>query len=732
MTLPDSIADANQHNGVNSVPEPALPADRILFGAAFYDEYRVVGSLESDLDLMVEAGFSVIRVGESVWTTWEPEPGRFELDWLQPVLDGAHARGIRVILGTPTYAAPPWLRALHPEIAAESATGRRVPWGTRQEINYTHGAFRWYAERVIRAVVGRYADHPAVIGFQVDNEPGAYLLHNRDVFDGFLRHLREVYGTVENLNREWHLTYWSHRLTDWTELWAPDGNHSPQYQIEWRRYQARIMNEFIAWQAGIVREYSTPGQFVTTCISYERPPVDDAALVRSLDVTAGNPYYKMQEALRIGVEEPRPEIWWTSGVWALYEQGDRMFSSSQSPFLVTETNAQSIGQSHWQNHTPYPGQIAQAALALVSRGARMIEYWQWHTLHAGIETYWGGVLPHSGKPGRIYREIAALGQRLNTLGPKLEGYLPDADVTLLYSTDTKRSFEFYPPLATDNGGPDPRSYLRIFDAFYRGAFEAGRQASIVHVEQFLAADPVAFARDNPVLVVPTLYIASDAALDALVAYANAGGHLVAGIRTGYGDELARARTEEAPARIGVPAGIRYDEYSTLDSPVPVHSDVLDLTPEAAADGWADGIELRGADVLASYAAGVYQGRPAATSRVVGAGRITYVGAVPNREFAAALLTWAVPTPIATAWQRDATVTVASGRSASGRVWFVSNWGPDPATVTPPIRLVDGDGDAVAEAGEPLVLAPWAVTVLVERTDPDTGVAYPETPEKVER
>ena len=80
MTLPDGIADADQHNGVNSVLEPALPADRILFGAAFYDEYRVVGSLESDLDLMVEAGFSVIRVGESVWTTWEPEPGRFELD----------------------------------------------------------------------------------------------------------------------------------------------------------------------------------------------------------------------------------------------------------------------------------------------------------------------------------------------------------------------------------------------------------------------------------------------------------------------------------------------------------------------------------------------------------------------------------------------------------------------------------------------------------------------------
>ena len=70
---------------------------------------------------MADAGFTVIRVGESVWSTWEPENGRFELDWLQPVLDGAPARGISVVLGTPTYAVPPWLARQYPEIAGERA-----------------------------------------------------------------------------------------------------------------------------------------------------------------------------------------------------------------------------------------------------------------------------------------------------------------------------------------------------------------------------------------------------------------------------------------------------------------------------------------------------------------------------------------------------------------------------------------------------------------------------------
>ena len=695
-----------------------LPA-RILFGAAFYDEYRVNGDLERDLDLMAEAAFSVIRVGESVWATWEPEPGVYNLDWLQPVLDGAHARGISVVLGTPTYAVPPWLRAMDPDLAGEVATGVRHPWGRRQEVDITHPLFRQYAEGVIRAIAARYADHPAIIGFQVDNEPGLLVLHNQRVFDGFLHWLERRYGDVETLNREWGLTFWSQRIRTWDELWRPDGNHSPQYQLEWRRYQAELVTDFIAWQARIVREYADPRQFVTTCISYERPAIDDRQLVQALDVTAGNPYYMMQEALRIGGDVPRTAIWWTTGVWALYEQGDRMFSSAQAPFLVTETNVQSIGQSHWEHQTPYPGQIALAGLALVARGARMIEYWQWQTLHYGIETYWGGVLPHSGRPGRIYREIAELGHRLRDLGPQLEDFTPDADVALLYSVDTKRSFEFYPPLADADGGPDRASYQRIFDRYYRAAFEAGLQSRIVHAEQFRQRDAADFVAEFPTLVVPTLYIADDDMLDALVRYAKAGGHLVVGIRTGYGDQLARARAERAPGRLAEAAGVWYDEYSTVDAPAGIDGTTFG---GGQAEGWADALVPDGADVVAVYTSGIYAGRPAVTSHVHGGGRVTYVGTLPDAALATSILRWAVPTTSVSQWRSDATVTVTSGRSTAGRVWFVSNWSPEPATAHPPQKL----------GGTPIVLAPWDVTVLVEQRDPEHGAVPPLTPEKVEQ
>lgn len=187
-------------------------------------------------------------------------------------------------------------RAGSTEINAELETGKRLGWGARQEINYLHPAFLFHAERVIRKIIARYAEHPAVIGYQVDNEPGFYPLHNDQVFQRFVDHLRHEYGTVEKLNDEWGLTYWSHLLTTWADLWRPDMNAQAQYDLAWRRFQAQVTTGFISWQADVVREYSREDQFVTTCISYDRPTAEEGQLGAALDITAGNPYYRMQDS----------------------------------------------------------------------------------------------------------------------------------------------------------------------------------------------------------------------------------------------------------------------------------------------------------------------------------------------------------------------------------------------------------------------------------------------------
>jgi beta-galactosidase len=264
----------------------------------------------------------------------------------------------------------------------------------------------------------------------------------------------------------------------------------------------------------------------------------------------------------------------------------------------------------------------------------------------------------------------------------------------------------YPPLSHEDGSPDERSYQGLFDPFYRGAFEAGLQVRVLHASQFTGADSVA---QHPVLVVPGLYLADDALLEQLVAYAAAGGHLVVGPRTGYADEEARARIAIMPAGLAEAAGVAYDEYSNLSTDVPVIGVGLELGEDTAATRWADGLRIDGAEVLAGYDHPHFGRWPAITTRAHGSGRITYVGTVPNPALAAALFRWIQPA----AWTGlPGSVSVTSATTADGqRLRFVHNWSWDTVTIDLPHAVHDVLADAATD--DKLALGPWDVRVLLD-------------------
>ncbi|MDR0286015.1 MAG: beta-galactosidase [Propionibacteriaceae bacterium] len=691
-----------------------LPAP-VLFGAAYYPEYLTSDRLAEDMALMQAAGFTVIRVGESTWSTWEPEDGRFDLDWLEPTLDAAHAHGIAVVLGTPTYALPPWLARKHPELAAERRTGEPIPWGGRQDMDYTHPAFRFHAERVTRAVVGRYCDHPAVIGYQVDNEPGLVLFHNRGVFEGFVDELRHEFGDVEALNEAWGLVYWSHRLSTWSDLWVPDGNTTPQYDLAWRRYQARLTDEYIAWQASIVRTYARADQFVTTCVAFGHPGVDDPGLARDLDITAGNLYYGTQAALALPGAEVTPQGWSITGVGQLWLAIDRVYAAKQAPFLVTETNAGTIGGSA-MNFSAYDGQWRQVAWAMVARGARMVEYWHWHSLPWGTETYWTGVLPHDGQPGRVYREVAALGQELRAAGPLVDDLVPDATVGLLWSNASRWALTAQSPWPDDHGADhNPEAYATIVEAFYQGAFGAGLPVRVVHDVQTVELDPAAVAGELPVLLVPALYVAGEGLIEWLRAYVGAGGHLVLGPRSLYADSGARVLSVPKPAGLVDLAGLTYQELSNLQAPLRVMGSAdFAVPPDATADRWVEGLlPAAGADVLATYDHPHFGQYAAIVSHQAGAGRVTTVGTLPSRGLATAVLRWAAGGDDPWRALNQGAVTVTSATVSGGhRLRVLHNWSWTPAIVRLPEPAADlADVTRILPEGTTLDLGPWDVRVL---------------------
>lgn len=695
----------------------------IRYGAAYYNEYHQSERTDEDFRLMAEAGVTVIRVGESVWHKWQPTENSFDLDWLEPILDAAAANNIGVIIGTPTYAVPRWVYQNYPAVVAHAATGAPVPFGHRQNVDYSNPAFRALAEIIIRKIVTRYRDHEAVIGWQVDNEPGAYLLHNPGVFEAFKDKLRARYRTVEELNRAWGLTYWSHALNEWDDLWVPDGNTNPSYLLAWRQHQSEITNDFLHWQRKLVRSIVADHQYVTTCVALNRPGMDNQTIGEVLDVTSVNIYYATQEGLSHPRQLLEPNVLVPAPVWvpltgasALNLICDTAFSIKQGPFLVTETNGSAIQQGSATSTFPHwPGQFKQAAIAMVSRGAQMVEYWHWHTLPFGVENHWGGILPHSLSPGRTYSSFQETARVLNSIA-RLGPLQPAQEVAVIVSTASRWLFEFQGPLRGPNGMADALGYDKTLQSIYEIAFSGGYGVRLLGDNQLLdnGLSPSSFAAAHPVMILHSLYVVSDETLEFARDYVRAGGHLIVGPRTGYAQADAVIRTQPAPAILGEIAGVSYSEYSMLAKPLPA----ITIQGEFAGHGygWLDELEASSKNIVLRLDHPFFGEFAALTETPFGDGKVSFLSTYPDQELSNWLrsyLAGSLPTLNAPVSASKSVVVNRAKTEDERTVHFVFNWSWNPAEINVPIRCQDIEsGEFLASDGS-FELGPWGVRVLVE-------------------
>jgi beta-galactosidase len=202
--------------GTAAQAAPKLP-DTILYGVAYYDEYTPVDRVDEDARMMKAAGISVVRIAESTWATLEPSDGVFDFSHVDRMLAAMSKQGIKVIVGTPTYAVPAWLVKAHPNVLVVTTQGR-ANFGPRQNMDITDPDYRAAAEKVIIALIDHVKDNPAVIGYQVDNETKAYGTSGPNVQAAFVASLRKKYPDLNTLNKAFGLDYWSNRINDWSEF----------------------------------------------------------------------------------------------------------------------------------------------------------------------------------------------------------------------------------------------------------------------------------------------------------------------------------------------------------------------------------------------------------------------------------------------------------------------------------------------------------------------------------
>ena len=144
--------------------------DKLYHGAAYYPELWDAETIKKDIVLMKEAGINVVRMGEFAWATMEPEKDKINLDFFEEMINLLYKNGIETILCTPTPTPPIWLTHHHPKRMFVDQDGNVMSHGARQQICTNNKHFRERSDIIVTAMAQRFADHPAVIAWQLDNE----------------------------------------------------------------------------------------------------------------------------------------------------------------------------------------------------------------------------------------------------------------------------------------------------------------------------------------------------------------------------------------------------------------------------------------------------------------------------------------------------------------------------------------------------------------------------------
>lgn len=404
------------------------------FGAAYYPEHWPEERWATDARLMREAGFNVARLGEFAWAKMEPDEDRFDFDWLDRAIAVLHREGISVLLGTPTAGPPAWLvNAPGPDadcrIVYEDAG--RWQFGGRSLCCVNHPRFIERSRRIARAMGEHFAGHPAVMGFQIDNEIGMYgtRCHCDFCLAKFREWMRKKHGDLRRVNERLGTIFGGGIFRDFDDIPFPRARqdmHNPGLLLESQRFVSESNVAYVAMQAAALREAGVRRPITTNVchMAGGSMGINEHALFRDLDVVG----------------------------WDCYPQ---QFGYDPSPFTMGLLHSMARGykeRPYWmleqQSGAPMgaaaddPRRIRLWAWQSAAHGAEMILFFRWRTARFGGEQYWRGIFDHDGQPNERYEVVSRLGAEVRRLEGPLARLKRRNETAVLMDYDACISFHY--------------------------------------------------------------------------------------------------------------------------------------------------------------------------------------------------------------------------------------------------------------------------------------------------
>ena len=576
------------------MPAPRWPAvDGLVLGADYNPEQWPEDVWPQDVALMREAGVNLVSLGIFSWALLEPEPGSYDFGWLDRVMDLLHDGGIAVDLATATAAPPPWFSLAHPGSLPVLADGTSLWWGSRQAYCPSSPAYRTAAVDLAGRLAARYAGHPALRMWHINNEYGC---HVAQCFcdtsaAAFRVWLQDRYSTLAELNTAWGTAFWSQHYSAWEQVLPPRVSptwRNPTQQLDWYRFSSDELLGLYRAERDAVRAVSDLP--VTTNFMASRfKPLDYRDWGRDVDLVSNDHYL-------IG-EDPAPQV-----ELALSADLTRGLAGQQ-PWLLMESATSAV---NWQprNLAKAPGQLRRNVLSHLARGADGIMFFQWRASRAGAEKYHSGLVPHAGPDSKVWREVVALGSELRELAD-VKGTPVVARAAVLWD------YEAWWAVELDSHPSADVRYLPAVRATYEALWRQGITVDLVHPEDDLSA--------YDLLLAPSLYLLSDAGAEALATHVRGGGSLVVQYFSGIVDEHDHIRMGGYPGALREVLGVRVEEFFPLAA-----GTVLALSGGGTGTIWTELMRLEGAEAVQTVLDGPLPGAPAVTRHAYGSGTAWYV------------------------------------------------------------------------------------------------------------
>lgn len=557
-----------------------------MLGVCYYPEHWPETAWAEDARRMRALGITYVRIGEFAWSRLEPRPGAFRFDWLGRAMDVLGDAGLKVVLGTPTACPPKWLMDRHPEIAPTTADGRRLGFGSRRHYAFSSPVFRAESRRITEAVARHFGTHPALVGWQTDNEYGCHdtvLSYGPDDLAAFRDWLRHRYQTPDQLNDAWGNVFWSMEVDDFGSVELPVGavtDTNPAARLDFHRFASEAVARFNAEQVEIIRAHS-PGRFVTHNFMGFFDAFDHFAVGRDLDFASWDSY--PLGFLERGPFTEAERLRWarTSHPDVAAFHHDLYRTVGRGRWWVMEQQPGPVNWAPW-NPVPRPGQIRLFTWEALAHGAEVVSYFRWRQapfaqeqMHAGLN------LPDASGLSPGGREAEAVGRELRDFGP-LPGSAP-ASAALVFSYETSWAARIQPQ------GQD-FNYLELAFQWYGALRRLGLDIDIVPPGADLSA--------YRLVLVPSLFHLDEQALAALE---TTDAEVLLGPRTGSKSRDFAISPELPPGPAARLVPFRVLEVSSLR---PGLAEPVTGTVEGAVERWRDHAEAgEGAEVEARFGDG---------------------------------------------------------------------------------------------------------------------------------